>query len=215
MLNKIGIQHRWETAPALKSCVWSLLNKVCNSNGRLAGSHPHYVNAQGAAAKTNNIINTTSCKDIFIGAQKVNICPKMTQNASFGPNMTVLGSKTMIYVNAQGTKTNNIIHTTSSRMFSYMISDISVINTVVSWCMWWKKIVHCPNLLNFYISSIMIFIGPNSDYCLVLSVIDSVRGLFETWLMWPWHVNIHATSPKVTQPLLTNSCQFWQPCCWH
>ena len=48
----------------------------------------------------------------------------------------------------------------------------------------------------------MIFIGANSDRCLVLSVIESVRALFETWLMWPWHVKIHASSPKVTQPLL-------------
>ena len=37
------------------SCVWSLLNKVCNSNGPLAGSHPHYVNDPGTEAKTNNI----------------------------------------------------------------------------------------------------------------------------------------------------------------
>ena len=38
------------------------------------------------------------------------------------------------------------------------------------------------------------FIGPRSGHCLV-------SRLLETWLMWPWHVKIHATSPKVTQPL--------------
>ena len=32
---------------APNSYVWSLLNKVCNSNGPLAASHPHYVNAPG------------------------------------------------------------------------------------------------------------------------------------------------------------------------
>ena len=35
-----------------------------------------------------------------------------------------------------------------------------------------------------------------------LSLSHSLRACCETWLMWPWHVKIHATSPKVTQPLL-------------
>ena len=44
------------------------------------------------------------------------------------------------------------------------------------------------------------FIGPRSGHCLV-------SRLLETWLMWPWHVKIHATSPKVMQPLLALLCR--------
>ena len=45
--------------------------------------------------------------------------------------------------------------------------------------------------------------------CLLL-VTPSLSPHCETWLMWPWHVKIHATSL-----CLTSCCPFWQPCCWH
>ena len=35
------------------------------------------------------------------------------------------------------------------------------------------------------------------------------KSLLLTWLMWPWRVKIHATSP-----CLTSCCQFWHSCCW-
>ena len=34
------------------------------------------------------------------------------------------------------------------------------------------------------------------------SLLQSVRAFVETWLVWPLRLNIHATSPKVTQPIL-------------
>ena len=42
--------------------------------------------------------------------------------------------------------------------------------------------------------------------CLLL-VTPSLSPHCETWLMWPWHVKIHATSL-----CLTSCCPFWQPC---
>ena len=41
------------------------------------------------------------------------------------------------------------------------------------------------------------------------SVTESIFALVETWLMGPWRVKIHATSP-----CLTSCCQFWHSCCW-
>ena len=41
---------------------------------------------------------------------------------------------------------------------------------------------------------ISIFIGPKSNHCLALSVSPFVG----TWLMWPWPLKIHATSPVVS-----------------
>ena len=35
----------------------------------------------------------------------------------------------------------------------------------------------------------------------------SLNGRWETWLMWPWRVRIHATSQCLTS--------FWQTSCWH
>ena len=45
--------------------------------------------------------------------------------------------------------------------------------------------------------------------CLLL-VTPSLSPHCETRLMWPWLVEIHATSL-----CLTSCCPFWQPCCWH
>ena len=45
-----------------------------------------------------------------------------------------------------------------------------------------------------------LFTGPESDSCLAScqSVRHWVRALFETWLMWPWRVKIHAILPYLT-----------------
>ena len=39
---------------------------------------------------------------------------------------------------------------------------------------------------------VILFIGPKSDHCLILSVIadESFSSLVETWLMWPWRVKM-------------------------
>ena len=48
------------------------------------------------------------------------------------------------------------------------------------------------------------FIGPKSNHWIALPC-QFVTNFFETWLMWPWRVKIHETSPKVTQPVIALS----------
>ena len=51
-----------------------------------------------------------------------------------------------------------------------------------------------------------LFIKPKSEHCSIAlpcpSQSHSFTPLVETWMMWPWRVKIHATSPKVTKLLL-------------
>ena len=61
----------------------------------------------------------------------------------------------------------------------------------------WARFLSLRSIEHF-----VIFIRPKSDSCLVLSLLQFLRALFETWLMRPWHVMIQATYSKVMQPLL-------------
>ena len=61
----------------------------------------------------------------------------------------------------------------------------------------WARFLSLRSIEHF-----VIFIRPKSDSCLVLSLFQFLRALFETWLMRPWHVMIQATYSKVMQPLL-------------
>ena len=69
----------------------------------------------------------------------------------------------------------------------------------------WARFCSLRSIVQF-----VIFIRPKSDSYHVLSLLQFLCALFQTWLMRPWRVMIHATPP-----CLTSCCQFWQPCCWH
>ena len=53
-----------------------------------------------------------------------------------------------------------------------------------------KRNFHAEYFICFLV--VILFIGPKSDLCLVLSVSadESFSSLVETWLMWPWRVKM-------------------------
>ena len=104
--------------------------------------------------------------------------------------------------------------------------DIRPVQTCWSWSSIFKMLIISPSLENYH--SMMLkwsfhrtikssgwkIYSSLQDDCIALYVTQSFF-ILETWLLWPWHVKIHANSSNVTQHLITTSCrQFWQPCCW-
>ena len=57
-----------------------------------------------------------------------------------------------------------------------------------------QKIAASRTRIDVQVVPFCIFIGPKYDHCLVLSVTlsftQSVTPIFETWLMWPWHLKM-------------------------
>ena len=88
----------------------------------------------------------------------------------------------------------------SSLMFNQIVCFVKVVPRICKSCfMYLSTLLHVflrglylSRKCNFSCPSFLIFIRPEADLCLPLSLTYSLTNALETWLMWPWRVKMLA-----------------------